>query len=328
MVAGETRFFVISRFALIPWRDGFLGVSNVDQLFAAPGTSALIKDTSTDHFMADVIEASMTVPVIVDFWAPWCGPCKQLGPMLEKAVTAANGAVRMVKLNIDEHPEIPTQMRVQSIPAVFAFKDGRPVDGFTGALPESQIKAFVKRLSGQAGPSALDEALDVARQALGEGEIAAAENIFQQIIQRHPDNIPALVGLARCALVAKDLDRARQILARIPATEAKAAEVVALRTAIELAEQAEQAQGFIHQFEQRLAQDANDHEARIELAKALFGAGAQEAAIEHLLTAIKADRQWQEEAARKQLLKFLEALGFADPLAVKTRKRLSTLLFS
>jgi putative thioredoxin len=304
----------------------------VTQLFAgAPAAPVSIKETTTENFMADVVDASMQAPVIVDFWAPWCGPCKQLGPLLEKAVKAAKGAVRMVKLNIDEHPEYASQLRVQSIPAVFAFKDGRPVDGFVGVLPESQIKAFIQKLIGKAGPAApspLEEALDVAKQAIADGDYASAENIYKQVVQRQPDHAGALVGLARCALAADDLEDAKRIAARIPEADAKSAEVVSVRTAIELAELAAKSKGITGELERRIETDPNDHEARLELANALFAGGSRQAAIDHLLDSFKRDRNWNEQAARKQLVKLFEAMGPTDPLTVQSRKRLSSLMFA
>jgi putative thioredoxin len=302
----------------------------VEQLIgSAPSAANLIKDTTTEAFMADVIDASMEVPVIVDFWAPWCGPCKQLTPIIEKAVKAANGAVKLVKLNIDDHPEIPTQMRVQSIPAVYAFKDGRPVDGFVGAQPESQIKAFIQKLAGKAGPSPIDEALDMAKQAAAEGDLATAQNIFAQVLDHQSDNVVALAGLAKLALGQGAIEDAKEIIGQIPPGDgAKHADVVSVKAAIELAEGAAAALGATAEFEARLAQDPNDHEARLELANAQFAGGDQAAAIDHLLKIIRADREWNEQAARKQLLKLFEALGPMDPLTVQARKRLSSILFS
>jgi putative thioredoxin len=300
----------------------------VDKLIAGDGAVKAIKDTSTETFMVDVIEASMKTPVIVDFWAEWCSPCRTLGPMLEKAVAATNGAVRMVKLDIEKHPEIPTQMRIQSIPAVYAFKDGRPVDGFVGAIPETQIKAFVQRLAGKPAPSPLDEALELAKDALAQGDTATAENIYQQVLQRQPDHVGALVGLARCALAANDVADARDIIGRVPPGEAKSTDVASVVAAIELAEQAAGAIGTVGELEARLGRDPDDHETRLELANALFAIGQREAAIDHLLRIVKADREWNEQAARKQLVKLFEAIGLTDPLTVQTRKRLSSILFS
>ncbi|GGF49541.1 thioredoxin [Aliidongia dinghuensis] len=295
---------------------------------SAPVAANLIKETTTEAFMTDVIDASMEVPVIVDFWAPWCGPCKQLTPIIEKAVKAANGAVKLVKLNIDDHPEIPTQMRVQSIPAVYAFKNGRPVDGFVGAQPESQVKAFIQRLAGKTGPSPIDEAIDMAKQALNDGDAATAQNLFTQVLRHQPDNVPAIAGLARVALGQDAIEDAKEILAQLPPDGAKHADVISVKAAIELAEGAAAALGATAEFEARLARDPADHDARLELANALFAAGDQAPAIDHLLQIVRADREWNDQAARKQLLKLFEALGPTHPLTVQARKRLSSILFS
>ena len=294
----------------------------------AVNAADLIKDSDQQQFTKDVIDASMQVPVIVDFWATWCGPCKTLGPALEKAVKEAKGAVKLVKIDVDKNQALAGQLRIQSIPAVYAFKDGRPVDGFVGALPEQQVKAFVQKLAGKAGPSPLDEALEVAKQAFAEGDLATAENIYQQILQREPTHVTALVGLARCALAANDLADAKEIISRVPAAETKSAEVVSVLTAIELAETAAASAGVAHEFEARIAQNPKDHEARLELANALYAGGKREEAIDHLLQAVRLDRDWNEQAARKQLVKLFEAMGPTDPLTVQTRKRLSSILFS
>jgi putative thioredoxin len=293
------------------------------------GGADLVKDTDINGFMVDVIEASRKVPVIVDFWAPWCGPCKTLGPALEKAVKQANGAVRMVKINIDENPEIAQQMRIQSIPAVYAFKNGRPVDGFVGAVPDSQIKQFIQRLAGgAAAPSPVEQALEQAKAALAANDGGTASALFAQILAHEPDNIAAAAGLARCYVMAGDVEQAREIVDALPKEAAGDPEVQQVRAALDLAQRAAASSGQTAELEGKVARDPSDHQARIDLAVALFGSGQQEAAIDQLLESFKRDRKWNDEAARKQLLKFFEALGPTHALTVGGRRRLSSLMFA
>src|SRR6266481_5559952 len=305
-------------------------MANETMIGGGPAAGAApVKDVSTANFMAEVVDASFEQPVIVDFWAPWCGPCKQLGPMLEKVVRGANGAVRMVKLNIDENPEIAQQMRIQSIPAVYAFKDGRPVDGFVGAVPESQVKQFVQRLSGgKGGPSPVEEALAMAKEAMQTGDHASAGALYSQILQREPANVDALAGLTRATIARGELAKAKQILDRVPKESANHAEIAAARSALELAEQAQKAMASAGKLRARLKANPDDHEARFELATGLFGSGEREAAIDELLTLFKRDREWNEQAARKQLVKFFEVMGPTDPLTLSGRRRLSSVMFS
>jgi len=291
------------------------------------GTDAdLIKNTTTKDFMRDVIEASREVPVLVDFWAPWCGPCRQLTPILEKAVRAAKGAVRLVKLNIDEHPQIPGQMGVQSIPAVFAFQDGRPVDGFMGALPESRVGAFIARLIGDsAGDTAAD--IEAAEEALAAGDLNAAAQLFGEVLQKDRENAQALAGLTKCYIKTGDLARAEQTLALVPPAKADRAQVASARAALELARKAPAA-GEIDALRAKLAADPKDPQARFDLALALNAKGDRKGALDELLTLVAKNRSWNDDAARKQLLELFDAWGPSDPATVTGRQRLSSLLFA
>lgn len=300
---------------------------------AVPGTDDVVMDSSDRAFMADVIEASMKTPVIVDFWAPWCGPCKQLGPILEKTVRAAKGKVRMVKIDTDKNPMIASQLRVQSIPAVYAFFQGRPVDGFVGGQTESQVKAFVDRLvqaAGAAGGGAddgLEAALEQAKALLEGDQPAAAADIYAQILEADPECAPAYAGLVKALIAAEQFDDAKGMLGDVPAAIAKDKEIAAAKAALDVALQAQNA-GPIPELMEKLAQDKNDHQTRFDLAMALFAAGKREAAVDELLEIVRRDRTWNDDGARKQLVKFFEAFGHMDPLTVATRKRLSTILFS
>jgi putative thioredoxin len=284
----------------------------------------LIKDATDASFAADVLEASKVQPVIVDFWAPWCGPCKQLGPALEKAVTAAKGAVKLVKVDIDKNPAYAQQLRVQSIPAVFAFVDGQPVDGFMGALPESQVKAFVDRLAGPPGGGEVEDLLSMAREAAELGDAGGAAQAYAQALSLDPSNLKALGGLARSYLAGGDPERAREVLDMAPAG-AKDPDLDSVRAALALA--ADTPSDTV-EFERRLAANPDDHEARFELAKARAGSGRLGEAVDDLLLILESDRDWNEGAARKQLLTVFEAAGPTSEVARQGRRRMSSILFS
>ena len=291
-----------------------------------------IKDSGLATFAADVLEASRETPVIVDFWAPWCGPCKQLGPLLEKSVADAAGAVKLVKVNIDENPEIAQQLRIQSIPTVYAFKDGQPVDGFMGALPESQVKAFVAGLlggNGHGGAEHAEEVLAAAAEAFAAGDIGTAAQAYGHVLQDDPGNPKAVAGLATCYLKSGDVERARTTLQLVRPDAASDEAVRAVEAELKLKESATQApRGEIEVLQAKLAADANDHQTRFDLAQALDAGGDREAALDALLEIVKRDRKWNDDAARKHIVTLFEAMGPTDPRTLAARRKLSALLFS
>jgi putative thioredoxin len=299
-------------------------MSLIGESTSANAAIDLIKEGSDATFVADVIEASRVQPVIVDFWATWCGPCRQLTPALEKAVKAAKGAVKLVKIDIDRNPVYAGQLRVQSVPTVYAFAGGKPVDGFMGAVPDSQLKAFIDRLVGDAGASEIDEILAMAKESIDLGDVGGAAQAYAEALQLEPENLAAIGGMARCYLLGGDTERAAEIAAMAP-QGAKNADLESVRAALALSAAAPSETA---EFEKRLASDADDHEARIEMAKALAGRGDLQAAVDQLLEIITRDRDWNDGAARAQLLTVFEAAGQTSDITRQGRRRLSSILFS
>jgi putative thioredoxin len=297
---------------------------------ATPAQGDLIKDVREADFMAEVIDASNEVPVIVDFWAPWCGPCKTLGPALEAAVTAARGAVKMAKVNVDENQMIAGQLRIQSIPTVYAFWKGQPIDGFQGALPASELKAFIDRVVEAAGGDAsggLDDAMEAAEQMLAEGAAADAAQTFAAILGEDEAHAGAYGGLVRAHIALGDLDQAEAILNGAPAAISRAHELEAAAAQLELARQAEGA-GPVAELQAQVEADPANHQARFDLAQALYAKGDAEAAVDQLLELFRRDREWNDGAAKQQLFTIFEALKPNDPVVLNGRRKLSSMIFA
>tara|TARA_R100001132_G_scaffold18029_1_gene15936 strand:- start:555 stop:1475 length:921 start_codon:yes stop_codon:yes gene_type:complete len=298
---------------------------------AAPADADLIKDTTEATFMADVVDASQTVPVIVDFWAPWCGPCKTLGPMLEDAVRAAKGAVKMVKVNVDEAQNIAGQLQIQSIPTVYAFFKGQPVDGFQGALPQSEIKAFVDRVvkagGGEAPGDTLADAVAAAEEMLDEGAATDAAQTFAAILEEDPMNAPAYGGMVRSHIAMGALDQAEALLNGAPIEISKAPELEAAHAQLQLAHQAADA-GPVAELTEKVEANPDDHQARFDLAQALYAHDDAEAAVDHLLELFRRDREWNDSAAKTQLFTIFEALKPNDPVVLNGRRKLSSMIFA
>lgn len=289
-------------------------------------------ESNTAGFMADVMEASRDVPVIVDFWATWCGPCKTLTPILESVVAKARGAVRLVKIDVDKNPDLSGQLQIQSIPTVYAFKDGQPVDAFQGALPESEVQKWVDKLIAEHGggvePSPVDQALAAAEEAFEAGDIGGAGALYAQVLNQDELNTKALAGMARCYLKAGKIDKAREIVDQIADELRSEDEIHAIVSALELAEAGSAAAGETESLRARLADDPGDLQTRFDLAVALYGGGDAEAAVDELVEVIRRSREWNDGAARQQLLKIFEAMGPTDPLTISGRRKLSSILFS
>jgi len=293
----------------------------------ATAVAEAVKDTTTQTFVKDVIEESKRQPVLVDFWAEWCGPCKQLTPVLEKVVKAAKGKVKLVKMDIDKHPAIPGQLGIQSIPAVFAFVNGQPVDGFMGALPEAQVTAFIERLTKDRIGGEEKDLLKAADAALAEGDAAGAADLYAQILAEDAANVAALAGLARSYVATGAIEQAKQTLALVPEAKRNETAVAAARAALELAEQAKSV-GPIEELEQKVTANPLDHQARFDLAVALNSKNRRQEAVDHLIEIVRRDRKWNDDGARKQLVQFFEAWGPTDEATVAGRKKLSSILFA
>lgn len=291
------------------------------------GDQGIIKDGSTQSFAKDVLEASRSAIVLVDFWAAWCGPCKQLTPVLEKVVKSYGGKVRLVKINTDEHPGIAGQLRIQSLPTVYAFGDGRPLDGFMGVQPESAIREFIDRLIGPDEGAELQNIVEAAEAALEEGDLQSAAEAFATVLQEDQQNVQAIAGLAKCYMKSGDTERAEQTLSLVAPEKANSAAILGVKAALELAKAASKG-GSYADLEKRLAANPADHEARLDLAIALAARGAKEEALDHLLELVRRDRNWNDQVGRKQLVQLFDAWGPKDPLTLDGRRRLSSILFS
>ncbi|SEA98696.1 thioredoxin family protein [Rubrimonas cliftonensis] len=294
----------------------------------APAAPAAVKDATDQSFMADVVDASREAAIIVDFWAPWCGPCKTLTPALEAAVARTGGRARLVKIDVDANQMVASQLRVQSIPAVFAFVDGQPVDGFMGALPASEVEAFVKRVAAMGpGGDPIADALDQADAMLEEGAAADAVEVYAAVLGEAPDTLRATGGLARACIALGDMDRARALLDAVPPIKAHEAPIQAARSALDLAEQTAEV-GETAELRARLDADPNDHQARFDLALALIAARDNAGALDELLELFRRDREWSDGAAKTQLVKFFDSLGPKDPLVARGRRRLASMMFA